>query len=63
MDHELFQQWFFEEVIPKTFKFLKEKNIPPEALLILDNEPSHPNEEFISDSIRALFLPPSVISL
>jgi hypothetical protein len=63
MDHEPFQQWFFEMLIPKTYKFLNEKNILPEALLIVDNEPLHPNEELISDSICALFLPPSVTSL
>jgi hypothetical protein len=63
MDHELFQQWFFDMLIPKTFKFLKEKNILPEALLISDNEPLHPNEELINDSICTLFFPPSVTSL
>jgi hypothetical protein len=32
-----------EEFIPKTQKFLKEKNLPPAALLILYNVPSHPH--------------------
>lgn len=44
--------------------FLKEKNLPYGALLILDNAPSYPNEEeLISSGICALFLPPIVSSL
>jgi hypothetical protein len=64
MDQELFKQFFFVgEFILKTKKPLKERNLPQKALLILDNAPSHINEELISDSICALLLPPNVTSL
>ena len=48
-----------EEFIPKTQKILKQKNLPP-AALILDNVPSHPHAKLISKSVCALFLLPNV---
>jgi len=49
-----------EEFIPNTLKFLKEKNLPPAALLTLDNVPSYPHATLISKSVCALFLLPNV---
>jgi hypothetical protein len=49
-----------EEFIPKTLVFLKVKNLPPAALLILDNVPSDPHAKLISKSVCALFLLPNV---
>lgn len=64
MDKNIFKKWFFESFVPETKKYLKGKNLPPKALLILDNAGSHPNEEELKcGEIRALFLPPNVTSL
>lgn len=50
--------------MPDVKKFLEEKRLPVKAVLLLDNAPSHPNEEELhSGDIRALFLPPNVTSL
>jgi hypothetical protein len=43
-------------VHPQDTEISKRENLPPEALLILDNVPSHPHGELISDSVCALFL-------
>ena len=54
---------FLKTSSPKPI-FLKEKNLPYRAVLILNNAPSYPNEEeLISSGICALFLPPIVTSL
>ncbi|GBN46667.1 hypothetical protein AVEN_1950-1 [Araneus ventricosus] len=42
-------------------KNLKSQKLPIKALLVLDNEPSHPSEEKLKDNnIQAVFLPPNV---
>lgn len=64
MDKNIFKKWFFESFVPETKKYLKEKNLPPKAILTLDNAGSHPDEEELKcGEIRALFLPPNVTSL
>lgn len=64
MDSNLFQNWFFEEFVPKVEKFLKKSGYPRKALLLIDNAPSHPKEsDLVSGEIKAMFLPPNVTSL
>lgn len=64
MDSSLFKQWFFEEFVPDVKKHLKMKNLPLNAVLILDNAPSHPSEnELTMGNIKAMFLPPRVTPL
>ena len=59
----MFHAWFHNSFIPKELSSL---GLEPKAVLVLDNCPSHPNEEdLISDdeNITALYLPPNVTSL
>lgn len=64
MDSYLFKKWFFEEFVPDVEKHLKMKNLPLNAVLLLDNAPSHPSEnELKMGNIRAMFLPPHVTPL
>lgn len=64
MDCALFKDWFFLEFVPTVEKHLKSKNLPPRAVLLLDNAPSHPAEfELKKGNIKAMFLPPHVTPL
>lgn len=64
MDRDLFKLWFDEEFVPQVQNFLKSKDLPEKALLLLDNAPSHPNEEILQcGEITAMFLPANVTSL
>lgn len=60
----IFKEWFHEEFVPSVERFLKSKNLPRKAILILDNASSHPDiEELTNGDIRAMFLPPNVTAL
>ena len=66
MTSELFQEWFFHEFIPATTRYLKAKNLPVKALLLLDNAPAHPSTDLLQSedgSFTCLFLPPNTTSL
>lgn len=64
MSSDIFKEWFFNEFVPQTEKFLKANNLPRKALLLLDNATCHPNEDELQDQdIKAMFLPPNVTSL
>lgn len=64
MDKNIFKTWFFDEFVPEVTKFLNERELPQKALLLIDNAPSHPDEEVLcSGDIKAIFLPPNVTSL
>ncbi|XP_039290473.1 jerky protein homolog-like [Nilaparvata lugens] len=64
MDSSIFKRWFFNEFVPSVKKFSDENNPPHQALLLLDNAPTHPDESvLVSGDIRAIFLPPNVMSL
>ncbi|XP_046397787.1 jerky protein homolog-like [Ischnura elegans] len=43
MDREIFEYWFHSKFVPQVRLFLKDKGLPPKAVLLLDNAPSHPN--------------------
>lgn len=63
MTKSLFVEWFDELFVPSVKQFLKKRNLPQKALLILDNCPGHPHEEdlnLIDSFIRVMFLPPNV---
>lgn len=52
--------------MPEVRKFLKSKNLPPKAVLLLDNAPAHgPNDElsFRDGKIQTLFMPPNCTPL
>ncbi|XP_039627277.1 jerky protein homolog-like [Polypterus senegalus] len=64
MDRALFQEWFDKQFVPKVKAFNKENGLPPRALLLIDNAPSHPEEmQVVCDDIKAIFLPPNVTSI
>lgn len=64
MNCDIFRQWFKNELVPSVEKYLREKDLPKKAILLLDNAPSHPSVEELRDGdIKALFLPPNGTSL
>lgn len=66
VSYELFIDWFHNDFVPEVRKFLKSKNLPPKAVLLLDNAPAHgPNDELSSrdGKIQTLFMPPNCTPL
>jgi hypothetical protein len=64
MDSELFKEWFDIQFVPAVKKYSNIKGLPPKALLLIDNAPSHSWEsELICGDIKAAFLPPNVTAL
>ncbi|XP_025405713.1 jerky protein homolog-like [Sipha flava] len=62
----LFLDWFQKQFVPVVCEHLLNVNLPPKALLLLDNCPGHPSaEELRSDdgNIFAMFLPPNTTAL
>lgn len=59
---DVFLEWFKTEFIPAVRRHLLSVNLPPHALLLLDNCPGHPSaDELVSEdgNIFAMFLPPN----
>ncbi|XP_046686190.1 jerky protein homolog-like [Homalodisca vitripennis] len=64
MDGQTFKEWFFDEFVRVVEAYLKKKNLPRKAILLMDNAPSHPDaSELVSGDIKAVFSPPNVTSL
>lgn len=64
MDGKLFKEWFHDQFVRSVKKFSEENGLPPRAILLIDNAPSHPNTEELScGEIKAAFLPPNVTPL
>ena len=64
MDADLFKKCFFDEFVYNMETFLRSQNLPKKAILLLDNAPSHPNDdELVSGDIKTIYLPPNVTSL
>ncbi|GFR09827.1 jerky protein homolog-like [Trichonephila clavata] len=64
MSSPIFKEWFHEVFVSSVEQFLKSKNLPRRAILILDNASWHPDiEELQNGDIRALFLPSNVTAL
>ncbi|XP_012264382.2 jerky protein homolog-like [Athalia rosae] len=62
----IFENWFTQKFVPSVRDFLSAKNMPQKALLLLDNAPSHPNEEVLESedgNICVMFFPPNVTSI
>jgi hypothetical protein len=51
MGATLFREWFHEEFVPDVSRHLKSRNLPEEALLVLDSAPSHSNESELKKEI------------
>lgn len=61
---DLFREWFHTEFVPAVRKKLKELNLPPKALLLLDNAPGHPVDLKSDDNqICVMYLPPNCTPL
>jgi hypothetical protein len=64
MDRMIFKDWFFKHFVPEVRNFLLSNDMPPKALLLLDNAPSHPSESILTfEDIFVLYLPPNVTSI
>ena len=66
MDTATFTSWFHDQFIPKVSAYLRSKGLPPKALLLLDNAPSHPDSSLLQSSdgsIKCIYLPPNTTSL
>jgi len=63
MDCNLFKSWFIDDFVQSVEKDLNQKKLPVRVILLLDNAPSHPSEEeLVKVDIKAIFLPPNVIT-
>lgn len=66
MDTSLFKEWFVAEFVPKVKQHLTSLNLPIKALLVLDNAPTHPEEDLECEGhsgIKLLYMPPNVTSI
>ncbi|XP_015429410.1 PREDICTED: jerky protein homolog-like [Dufourea novaeangliae] len=64
MSAAIFESWFKGDFVPEVVNFLKSKNLPQKAILLLENVSSHPLiSELKVGEIRAIFFPPNVTSL
>ncbi len=66
MNSEIFTKWFHEKFVPNCKKSLTERNLPPKALLVLDNAPCHPDVDYLESNdgqITCLYLPPNTTSI
>jgi len=61
VDKDIFQSWFEKDFVPNVKEFLKSRNLPLEAVLVIDNCRSH---KFLKiDGIEVVFLAPNVTSI
>lgn len=57
MSQSIFSHWFKNVFVPYVQRDLKAKKLPPKAVLVLDNAPSHPEAELLkSDDGNILLL-------
>ncbi|GBL75216.1 Jerky -like [Araneus ventricosus] len=64
VNSEIFEKWFHDDFVPHVKQHLAQPNLPPKAVLRIDNAPCHPEEEMLtSGEIRVIFLPANVTSL
>ncbi|KAL4084407.1 hypothetical protein QTP88_028230 [Uroleucon formosanum] len=61
---QIFSDWFKNCFIPQVEKYLKLKNLPFKALLLIDNAPGHPSSlELQHSNMKVMFLPSNTTSL
>ncbi|KAF0746713.1 tigger transposable element-derived protein 1-like [Aphis craccivora] len=61
---QIFSDWFTNCFIPQVEMYLKLKNLPFKALLLIDNAPGHPPSlKFQHSNIEVMFMPPNTTSL
>ncbi|XP_036347002.1 LOW QUALITY PROTEIN: jerky protein homolog-like [Rhagoletis pomonella] len=62
MTGAIFKDWFHRSFIPEVTKFLTQKGLPVEAIVLIDNAPSYPPENELKSkdgSILTMFMPPN----
>lgn len=62
----LFKEWFEDVFVPQVKTHLEEQDLPPKAILLLDNATCHLSEEELRTSdgnIQVKFLPPNTTSI
>lgn len=52
---DIFTEWFHNEFVPSVRHKMKEVNLNPEAILILDNAPGHPTQLSSDDNKISVF--------
>jgi len=62
---QIFNDWFTNCFILQVEMYLKLKNLPFKALLLIDNAPGHPPSllKFQHSDIEVMFMPPNTTSL
>ena len=66
MDSLIFKDWVHKHFIPTVTKYLESTSLSPQALLLLDNAPSHSSARTLVSAdgkIKCMYLPPNVTSL
>lgn len=66
MDLSIFRQWFDKIFVPQVREHLRSRGLQEKAVLLLDNSPTHPNENVLRSEdgqIFAKYLPPNVAAL
>jgi hypothetical protein len=66
MDRMIFKDWFLQNFVPEVQSFLEKNDMPPKALFLLNNAPSHPSMSILTSedgNIFVLYLPPNVTSI
>jgi len=65
MSQDIFNSWFNDVFVPLVRAHLKEIGLPTEAMLFMDNSPTHPNSQLQSDDgkITCHFLPANTTAL
>lgn len=66
MEQDIFSEWFQKIFVPLVREELKSKNLPPKAVLLLDNAPTHPEAVSLQSddgNIKCIFLPANTTSL
>ncbi len=64
MTAKLFKDSFLKEFVPRVKKFFSENGWPEQAVLVLDNAPSHLSiKELKCEGIRIIYSPPKTTSL
>lgn len=66
MDQTIFSEWFHKMFVPEVKTHLAEKQLPQEALLLMDNAPTHPPSDALKSDdgkIICLFLPANTTPL
>ncbi|XP_070503737.1 jerky protein homolog-like [Chironomus tepperi] len=66
MDNEIFKNWFHSQFVPSVREHLRSIGLPETAILLIDRNPSHPNDQHLRSEDNFFFVqyfPPKVKTL